>query len=328
MQVLLFIFSLIFFAIVTYGYFNLMLGFGVFVAFLGSVVIALFAWFLARVIGQSEGGYKTHWPLLIPLFFVSAAGVYNSLMLSLEGDQIIADAARDSQDQFAALRTAADRAATEGGVTARRNQVQDASEALFSEIRNPTNCGQGPEAERRIAELQRLLPGFTRLSNSGRNCERNEEIISDYRERINQLLARANWNNPALDAVRSQADASRQALDEVRTEVATSYNPLALPRILANMQEQDTVYRDLRQRLALITDVRELSDGLHISEVQSLGNAGKLPSLLIERLDEAVTWVFLIVALGFDLLLVHCFRMAAANRVKREEVDRTWAGAW
>jgi len=141
MQVLLFVFSLIFFAIIAYGYFYLFIRSGAFLAFVGCLIMAVFAWYLAQIIGTSRGGLRKHWVLLIPLFIVSAAGVYNSLMLYLEGGQIITDAASESQAQFATLQTAAERHLAETGATARTNRVRTLSEGLFSEIRNPVNCG-------------------------------------------------------------------------------------------------------------------------------------------------------------------------------------------
>lgn len=97
MQVLLAIFSAIFVAVVAYGYYHLLLGMGWFIALVGGVLIAALAWFFAKVAGTGEGGLKKNWILFIPLFLISAAGVYNSMMVNFEGGQVLADAAADSQ---------------------------------------------------------------------------------------------------------------------------------------------------------------------------------------------------------------------------------------
>lgn len=327
MQVLLFVFSLIFFAIVAHGYFFLFIRQGAFLAFVGCFVMALFAWWLARVIG-TNGGIRKNLVLFIPLFCVSAAGVYNSLMLNLEGGQIITDAASESQTQFAALQSAAERRLTESGVSTRVNRVRTTSEALFSEIRNPVNCGQGPEARRLIATLQRELPGFTPLSNTGRDCARNEEIITDYRARIDPLIARAEWNNPDLQGVAARATQARATLEELRSAAATNYNPLSLQRTLSEFERQDAQYRELRQGLSRHVEVRDIPDGLHLTEVQSLGNAAKLPTLLIERLDEPVTLFYLLISFFFDFFMIHCFMLVTAHQVRRSAPGNSLAGAW
>jgi hypothetical protein len=329
MQVLLFVFSMIFFSIIAYGYFYLFVRSGWFLAFIGGLIVAVFAWYLARVIGTSPGGIRKHWVLLVPLFIVSAAGVYNSLMLYLEGDQILTDAASESQTQFVTLQRSAERKLAETGVTARINRVRSLSEALYSEIRNPLNCGQGQEARRLIEQLQRELPGFTPLSSAGQDCGRNNEIIEDYRQRIDPLIQRAEWNSPELGQVVARATEARRQLDQLRATAATNYNPLLLQQSLSEFERQDGVYRNLRQELERHeVDVRDVPPGLHISEVRSLGNAFKLPALIIERLDQPVTIIYLLIALGFDLFMVHCFQLVMANRVRRADASGSLAGAW
>lgn len=322
MQVLLFVFSLIFFAIISYGYFNLFLRSGIFLAVLAAAVVAVFAWYLARIVG-TNGGIRKNPVLFAMLLVVSAAGVYNSLMLYLEGDRILTDAATEAQGQFGKVRGAAEQGLASSGAKAKADQIRTVSEALFSEIRNPLNCGQGQEARRLIGELQRQLPGFTPLSNTGQRCERNDEVIKDYKERIDTLIGRATWNNPDLQNVASEANGAEQRLGELRSELSTSYSPLMLARVLGEFEAQDSRYRNLRQRLSRHGDVRELADGLHITEVQSLGNAFKLPALFLERIDQPVSWVYLLIAFAFDYFMVHCFMMVAAQRRPRPKQERT-----
>lgn len=314
LQVLLFVFSLIFFAIIAYGYFNLFLRSSIFIALAAAIVVAVFAWYLARNIGHN-GGIRKNLVMFFMLLVVSAAGVYNSLMLYLEGDRILADTASEAQGQFGELRGVAETALAGSGATQRANQIRTTSEALYAEIRNPLNCGQGPEARRLVAELQRQLPGFVPTSNPAQNCERNEEIIADYRQRIDTLVARASWNNPDLANVIAQSTAAEQKLGEVRAELTGGYNPLVLPRILGELDAQNASYQALRLQLSRHADVRELAAGLHISEAQSLGNAFKLPALFIERADQPVTWIYLLIAFCFDYFMVHCFmQVAGAGR--------------
>lgn len=200
-QVLVLVFSFIFFFVISYGYFNLFLKAGAFLALAGGFIMAVFAWYLARVMGSSVEGVRKNFVLFLPLVVVSSAGVYNSLMLYLEGGTIIADSANQSQQEFQRLQAVAESGLASSGAAKRINRVNSLSESLYSEIRNPLNCGQGPEARRLIAELQREIPGFTSLSSPGKHCDKNEEIISDYKERIPALLARAPWNNPDLLSV-------------------------------------------------------------------------------------------------------------------------------
>jgi hypothetical protein len=327
-QVLLLVFSVIFFVVIAYGYYHLFISGGVFLALLGGSVMATFAWYLARVIGSSPGGPGKSLILFAPLLVVSAAGVYNSLMLYLEGGRVIADAATDSESQYARLQLAAEKGLSISGAAAKTARIQTLAESLFSEIRNPLNCGQGPEARRLMSTLQAQLPGFTPLSNPAKDCARNDDVISDYRSRINSLVERANWNNPDLLAVVGGSTLGRRALEEVRSEAATDYSPNLLKKSLTVFEAQDNDYRELKFRLARNIDDKSIADRLPINEVQSLGNAFKLPALFFSRLDELSTWVYLAIAIGFDLLLVYLFQLVTASRTRRPRSTGSLAGAW
>jgi hypothetical protein len=328
MQVLLLLFSAIFLAIIFYGYFNLFSRSGYFVASIIAAILALFAWYLARVIGTSPGGIRKYWFLFIPLLVVSAAGVYNSLMVYLEGSRILSDTVAEAQGTFDQLGAAAEQGLAESGATVHLNKVNSLSEALYSEIRNPQNCGQGPEARRIIAELQRELPTFTPLSSKGIDCARNEEVIADYRERIRGLVARAEWNNPVLNQVAERSDIARGELEQLRAKTTNEYTPLALRSSLSALEAHDSNYRDLRLRLSKHVEAKDIPEDLHLSEVQSLGNAFKLPALFLERLDRPATWAYLLVAVFFDLLMVFLFQLVSSNHVRRPSKSNLLSGAW
>ncbi len=327
-QILLLVFSFIFFFIIAYGYYNLLLNAGVFLAVVGGALIAVFAWYLARAIGTSPKGARGIWILFIPLLIISAAGVYNTLMLYLEGSRIIVDATTDSQEQFDALDAAAGEALEQSGATAKRARIETLADALYREIRNPLKCGQGPVAGRLIGELQRELQGFTALSTRAGDCSQNDQVIADYQERITGLLDRAAWNNPDLNAIQNESKAARDTLGELRSTATTGYSPASLQSSLVAFDELDTQYRDLRSKLSRHASVREIDEGLHISEVQSLGNVAKLPALFLERLDEVSTYAYLGAAVGFDLLMVFLFQLVTANKVRRYTTANDLPGAW
>lgn len=328
MQTLLALFSILFVAIVAYGYYYLLIDFGWFIALLGGLLVSGIAWFLARVAGTGDGGLKANWVLIVPLFLVSAAGVYNSMMLYLEGGRVLADAASSAQKDFARVENAATTQLEAQGVTKKANRINSLRDALFSEIQNPLNCGQGPEARRLIAELQRQLPEFKPLSSPGKKCEQNEEVLEDYRARIATLVARAPWNDAELQSVMNDASESRTKLADLQKEISRSYSPGDVNQITGIFESLQAEYQDLLFRLGKKTNVDDMPEQLDIVGAQSLGNVSKLPALFFSRLDEVSTYVYLLFALGFDLLLVYLFQIATRNRVKKHVIDSTISGAW
>lgn len=325
---LLLIFSAMFIACIAYGYYNLFLSFGAFVAFVFGLVAAAFAWFLARWVGEGAARHSGGRWLFAPLLVVSATGVYNTLMLYLEGEQILVDTTNHVEGQFAALEASAGRAADTSGAAAHVDRVHALSESLFSEIRNPLNCGQGPEARRLIAELQRELPGFTPLSAARTSCAHNAEVIADYRERINGLVAQANWPGAGLIPLATEAAQARQKVGNLRAEVTAGYSPGMVRHVVTELEAEDSAYRDLRFRLMPATDVKDLPPALSLSSAQSLGNPAKVFNLLLSRLDQVSTYVYLLLALGFDLLMCSLFYLNAQSRVERQPAGHFIAGGW
>lgn len=327
-KVLLLLFSAIFVVVIGYGYYHLLAGFGWFLAILGGGVIAALAWFLAKVAGTSEGGMKANWILIVPLFIISAAGVYNSMMVYLEGAQVLSDTASEAQVQFGKLEAAANAELKAKGVSAKANRVASLRDALFSEIDNPVNCGQGPEAQRLMDELKRELPEFKPLSSPTKNCTQNEKIISDYKGRIDNLVARAPWNNADLSNVSTKASKAREELADLRSEISKSYSPNSIRQIASVFEGHQTNYQDLIFQLGKQTDTDKLEPDLSIVAAQSLGNVYKLPALFLSRLDEASTYVYLLMALCFDLFLVYLYGLAKKNRVRKPAIAGPLAGAW
>src|SRR5690606_17992996 len=132
------------------------------------------------------------------------------------GGRILADTATEAQTHFAVLQKSAEDGLRLSGATAQEDRVRTTAEALYSEMRNPLNCGQGPRARQLISDLQRQLPGFTPLSSARKKCEGIEDAIKDYQERIEGLIARAPWNTPELKAIAGEAADARRRLDELR----------------------------------------------------------------------------------------------------------------
>lgn len=328
MQILLALFSAIFVIVVSYGYYHLLTDFGWGIGLLGGLLIAVFAWSLARVAGTSDGGIRGNWILIIPLFLISAAGVYNTMMVYLEGGQVLADTAASSEQRFGLIEDVADTQLDAAGIKKRINRINSYRDALFSEIANPLNCGQGPVARRLIAQLQGELSDFRALSSPTRDCSHNESVIQDYRGKIASLIARSPWNDAELNSIASEAKQDREKLAALQGELARSYSPGRIHEMTGIFEGLQSEYQDLRYRLAKKSNVADIPPALDIVGAQSLGNVYKLPALFFSRLGVASTYVYLLMALGFDLLLVYLFQLTARNRVRRHAIAGAIAGAW
>nr|WP_299855155.1 hypothetical protein [Sphingomonas bacterium] len=327
-QVIVTLYSFIFFFVIAYGYFFLFTNMSYAAGLVAAVICPSLAWFLAKWVGSSETGIKGNLPVFCLLLLVSASGVYNSAMLYWEGERVVTDVIGESEDRYEVLEAQAIQGRTDSGVVRKVDEISALKESLFSEIRNPLNCGQGQEAQRIIGDLQRLLPGFQPLSSKGVNCGHNEAVIEDYRSKIDALVAKAPWNNADYTTVIEGSKSAKSELDRLNSQMSTSYSPSGLREIRSILEGLETRYRDYRHKLARQMNVDKLPASLDISQVKNLGDATKLPALFLERTNQISTYIYLGLAGGFDYLMVHLFALARRNRVRRAMMTNTLAGAW
>jgi len=322
-QTIVALYSFIFFGVIAYGYFYLAVGLNTALALLIAVVAATLAWFLAKFIGQSEGGIRANVPAFALLLLISATGVYNSAMINLEGGRIVAETASDAQDRFARLKRST-MAAVSKDIDG-FNEVIGLRDALAAELRNPMNCGQGAEAGRILARLERVLPGFRPLSTGGQKCAEIEKVAREYRAKIDELLTA---RYPNLQLV-NETDAAREELRAIEAQATTDYAPSMLRATKGVLVKQNHRYRDLYGRLDQIGGrVDDLPTQLDMAGVQNLGDATKLPMLFVDRLDRGSTYVYLAIAIFFDWLMIYFFQQAKRNQVRRPTARPALEGAW
>jgi hypothetical protein len=322
-QTIVALYSFVFFGVIAYGYFYLAVGLNVALALLIAIVAATLAWFLAKFIGQSDGGIRANVPAFALLLLISATGVYNSAMINLEGGRIVSETAGDSQERFAQLKRAAQSAF--GKDIAAYNDVIGLRDSLIAELRNPANCGQGNEADRILDRLERALPGFRRLSAGGERCAQIERVAAEYRSKVDELLP---TRFPNLMLI-GEADSARDELRALQAQATTDYAPSMLRTTKGLLVKQNDRYRDLYGRLEQAGGrVDDLPTQLDMAGVQNLGDATKLPMLFIDRLDRGSTYVYLAIAIFFDWLMIYFFQQARRNQVRRPATRPALEGAW
>lgn len=325
------LYSIIFMGIIWFGYY-LLFQKNILLALVLATVLALTAWFLARYVGSEPNGIRRFAPLFIMLLLISAVGVFNSLMLNLEGRRIFGETIDDSIDRFTVLESTATKALVQRGVADHVVRVRDLESALRREINNPLNCGQGPVAQKIISELKHELPGFQPLSSTGVDCSKNQKVVADYDSRIAELVDSAPWNNPDLMAVRTNAGEQKAKLQTVAGLTQNMFAPGLLRVASPQLQNADVNYRADREKLARQdVDVSPIPGKLKLDEINSLGEWSQLLNLIIDRLNKISTWVYLALAVFFDWGMVYLFGLVRLNRGSKSTGSRPTGalqGAW
>jgi hypothetical protein len=311
------LYSLIFFGSVASGYFYLFKNNPV-IAGVVAAIFALLAWFLAKMIGNSEGGIKTQKPLFGLLLVISAYGIFNALLLNLEGEKIFVETITDAQDNFRNVQAAAERETAKVGIDKKIKGVRNLEAALYSEINHPIRCGQGPAARQILASLQQQLPDFIPLSNTRVDCSQNEKVIADYKQRIGDLIVRAPWNNADLSRVITESRSARDELETLKITAASGLAPNLIKTVTPKLEALDTRYRSALETLSRQVDTTNLKPRLELSSVESLGDWSQLINIIIDRISKPTTWIYLLLAGFADWMMVHLFTLVRQHKTRTE----------
>lgn len=311
------IISILFFVLISSGYFLLFRS-NIAVALLSGLFFGIVAVLIAYWLGMQEHGIRRFLPVFVFLLAVSALGVFNSLMLNFEGRYIFTDAIEESQADFQNLESLIAAELEQEGLGVRLARIEGLRGALISEINNPLNCGQGPEARRLIAELRRELPGFEPLSSTGVDCSRNEEVIADYNTKIASLIERAAWNEPELIAASSAAASARTELGELYGVASNSFGDALLGDVKPRLQDLDDEYRRIYQDLAARGAIAEETPRtLPLQAVQTLGEPSQFLNLIVARIWNLSTWFYFFLAIGLDWFMTYIWGTVRASRSRR-----------
>ncbi|MEF2148368.1 hypothetical protein V3390_02455 [Luteimonas sp. FXH3W] len=323
------LYSLLFLGILGFGWYHLLYG----TMHQGLVAViaalaALLAWFIAKIIGGHKEGIRGDLPLFIFLLGISAIGVFNTLMLKLEGKTIYVESIDAATRQYTDLPLTLRTGSGNKEADAKRARIEALKVQLAQEIANPRNCGDGPKAREILDGIKAELPTFTRLSGNNVDCSQNKALIRSYNEQIDELLAKSPEFAAAHVGLYNtvQANSAEQIakLNALKKQVDSGLDlhqaRNQLEVIAANYAEQTT---KVRAEVPSVMQDDRFKPALDIQSARNIGEWGHLLPLMLSRLDKIQTWVYLGIAVFLDWLLVHMFaRLAEFTRNEEDEFDR------
>ena len=325
------IFSIIFLLVVGNGYYNLFIvRIGAF-AIVVALLLAALAWLLAKIIGSNKGKILGNLPLFVLLLLLSSVGVFNAMMLNLEGKIIYLEAIEDAGEKFGNLFGATDAVLSnyDHSILTKKGNVETLRLQLKHEIENPLNCGQGPIAIKIGQDLKIELPLFQMLSMPAGKKSRNQlpcdsgKLIASYNTLINELL----YNHP--DLVKVHYKENEEFKSKIKTEVQEAQGKLEELKVYVNngenllkdnnidgmlvksargkLEDISTNYANLAVELKNYAPKAELVMNLNITDARSLGEWSQLINLILDRLDKPSTYVYFGLSVFFDWILIYLF---------------------
>jgi hypothetical protein len=323
-QVIAALYSILFVVAIGYGYFVLSPA-NHFLGVLGGLVIAGIAWNVARFIGGHEGGIVAHLPLFVLLLIVSAVGVFNTLMLNLEGRQIFMETINQADRKYSALESVARTNLVNVEIDKRKSRILALKDALIAEILNPQNCGQGSKAQEIMTELQTELPSFTPLNVPSIDCRQNSQLAEEYKKKILNDLLKSPWyiesGYEELEADRStvisKVTESKVRLQSLRDDMGSIGASALLSEAAPELRELGATYSDAVELLHRHGPAPDVTDRIDLSLLESLGQWSQLINLLLARLDKPSTYVYLAIAIFADWMMIYLFQLVRLNRIGR-----------
>lgn len=317
--------GLIFMWLVGYGWyrtFNSWTGNGLISISVG-ILFALIAATLALAIAKERISNSEQISTAISYFFIlillSALGTINTLYFNVSGVSIAQNEVKHAIEKVNTLKNRAPSLLATPEYDDWKRRVESAKLALFDEIDNPRLCGQGPEALKRISELQNLLPSFRQMAGGG--CDKQDLLKSHYKEIIAKQVELSDKNlksKSKLDAkiyVEQTANEINDSLTKLLSET-TSVSDISKVKIV--LESASSNFSKMKDRIEVITD-QDLDKSLVIntSGIQSMGNVGEIFGFIASRLNEVNTYIYILIAVLIDITLISAFRAVLLSGEKQ-----------
>lgn len=253
----------------------------------------------------------------VVLLLISALGAMNSLFFLLETDDVVKNRVEQVRTQLSALETKGLAALRNPSIESRRTEVEGLLRQLQQRIERgegtPNSCGIGRNANATIRSLAQVLPGYGRVPFAEVTaCTETGRLASLYKEQERDAWERFEGLREYRDNRGKEREQLAQGLrDSIRDhreslKVSSISGQEGLRAVQGNLQLAATSYADLKAGIETLTGqaLEGLPSTLDIDDVMTLGNAGHVIKNLMKRLDHFQTWLYIVLALVADWLLV------------------------
>lgn len=244
------------------------------------------------------------------LILLSALGTINTLYFNVAGTKIVTQEIEGAMQKIDALKNRAPIILATPDYQSWQAKVKVAEFLVYEEIKNKNLCGQGPEALRRIDELRKLLPSFKILA--GQGCGNTSDLISQYEEMVRKLIessqekALANPFIEASEAIVINAEKLKENLKKL-LEKTKKAEDIESARI--ELKAAVVEFNQMKDRLDIVSGKQSNADlVINTKGIDSIGNPGEILSFMASRMNEASTYIYLVIALLIDVTLISAFR--------------------
>jgi hypothetical protein len=177
------------------------------------------------------------------------------------------------------------------------------------ELQNKGNCGFGAQALRRFRDLQAALPKLVPLSVGSGACTNVDAIIADYKKTVDRLTD--DLPNPETKKrFQHRNDLKNQIKEAINaiTEMKDKSDSLSKATAVPALKVAWTIYEKALKDAELIAGSSfDLPTTIEDKNIQGMGSITQIIPLMINQLDNPVTYFIIAGAVFFDVLLIEFF---------------------
>lgn len=311
------------------------------VAWLGAALLAVIAIALAKGIavhrvqnkdslvdGENRSD-KTWIAYFIVLFSISALGTMNTAFYFGEGRLVLSEAIDRAHQSLDLMLATTPKILGNPQLDQKQAVINGLLVSLEGEITNANggkSCGVGKQAQKIIREITQELPGFREYSGGTgvHACAGFEakfkEISQGYRNQANQLLR----NHPTY--VAANGARVEMLLTTLRERIAQEIKKLEAAKLALNgrsdatengggyLQAQRALETAASTYAEFLVEMEKASSVPHnlpraiaVDQARQLGSIAQIIPSLLGRIDRISTWIYLLAAILFDVILIMCF---------------------
>lgn len=287
--------------------------------------------------GQAGGLRLRSWIVVALVLIFSAVGVLTAATLIFEGPVILREDLARARERLTALKETVKNDLRLTKYENLRAQVEAKLTALREEISAPGNCGMGPTARERLEEIRQLLPDVRSLSSDNVRIPCSDATSLDNLRNAYTNIVMVSLNNLEM-AVQGRYPERKELIGRTEQVVADHDRKLAkrqealagLSSMIARINLYiDTVreltaanadYIKIRQEAsALAPTINNLPENIGSQASENVSRPLSVFSILLGRLNYISTYIYSVVPILFDFLMLSLISYAVWLRYQRRQ---------
>lgn len=276
-----------------------------------------------RIASESVPKYTNTWKAYFAvLLVISALGTMNTLFMQTQQSGVLGDSISKTRNDLLLLKSKIEEKLATPEFDSRRNEIDQLFANFEKELKNPANCGFGAQSMKQFQKIQILLPKLEPLSLGSGACKNVDALIAGYRDTVSQLRdnsADAKTKKLLENRISMAAsiDQTIEHIEEMKSKMQSLDKGVALPVLTSAWN----TYAEILKNAELLSGSSfGLPSEIDDKNIQGMGQITQIFPLLISQFDNPVTYVIILAAVIFDILLIEFFaRHLHASVVIREE---------